>query len=125
MGGNSVTDDEQSKVPEKLRDVFESELAIRREAASRARGKINLWALGGGMVCGYLASLLPRLLLDPTERPFPFVDQEWGVLILLGAIASAVLIGALALFLRDRSWSDLRDFAFGGLGIALLAPLVC
>lgn len=113
--------DEDRKPPsEPVIAAFESELAIRREAAEEARRKASLWFIGAGMACGYVASLVPRLLLDPTARPDPFADQKWEVLMLAGSISLVAILGALALYIRDRSWTELRDFALGGLAVAVL-----
>ena len=116
--------DEQGQPSEKLRDAFESELAVRREVAEAARRNAGLWVLGAGMASGYLASLVPRLLLDPEARPFLLADQKWGALMLLGGIALVAILAALALFLRDRSWTELRNFSFGGLAVAVLTVLL-
>lgn len=117
-------DDDDKLSPNHLRDAFESELAVRREAAEEARRKGNLWIYGAGMACGHFASFVPRLLMDPEARPFLFAEQKWEVLALLGGIALVVLLGSLALYLRDRSWTVLRDFSLSGLAVAALLVLL-
>jgi hypothetical protein len=113
-------DEDRGPAPKPVQAAFESELAIRREAALEARRKASLWFIGAGMACGYVAGLAPRLLLDPAAKPGLLGDQTWGVLMLAGGTAAAAVLGALALYLRDRTWTELRDFSLCGLAVAAL-----
>ncbi|HLQ19855.1 MAG TPA: hypothetical protein VK146_12835, partial [Tabrizicola sp.] len=66
----------------------------------------------------------PRMLLDPVARPLLFDKEQWSVPVLLAAIGSVVLIGAMGLFLRDRSWTDMRDLSLAGIAVVLLRVLL-
>jgi uncharacterized membrane protein len=116
--------EDRKYTPEELQDLFDSELAIRRETSAETRRKANFWAMGAGMACGHFASLVPRLPDNATVRPFLFTDQKWEVVMLLGGLASLAIFAALAGFLLDRTQTSFRDFSLAGLAVALMEVLL-